>query len=159
MKNIDIESFLCLDGYDTEIRKARRKNSKGTQEFFTPYSIVRKMCDKIPEEDWKDKKKTFCEPCIGNGQFIIYIIYKRLISGISWYDTLKTLYGLELMEDNLMEAKARVIELFDLMGIDYDEDLAMDIMDKNMVCHNFFTWNFDEWREMTEEEIKKSKKK
>ena len=46
-----------------------------------------------------------------------------------------------------------------VLGIDYDEDIAMDIMLKNLVCHDFFTWNFEEWREMTEEEIKKSKKK
>jgi len=32
-------------------------------------------------------------------------------------------------------------------------------MNKNFICHDFFTWNFEEWRPMTEEEIKTSKKK
>ena len=31
----------------TETRLARRKGSGGTQEFFTPSSLVSKMCDKI----------------------------------------------------------------------------------------------------------------
>ena len=70
MQEFDIEDFLSLDGYDTDIRKSRRKNSKvNSQEFFTPYSIVKKMCDKISEEDWSNPYKTFCEPCFGNGQW------------------------------------------------------------------------------------------
>ena len=48
----NIEEFLSLDGYATDERKARRKtNNKlkisNTNEYFTPYSIVKKMCDKI----------------------------------------------------------------------------------------------------------------
>ena len=44
-----IQQLLSLDNYATEERKARRKGSKSTQEFFTPYEIVKKMADKIPE--------------------------------------------------------------------------------------------------------------
>ena len=156
----NIEDFLSLDGYDTDTRKSRRKNSKvNSQEFFTPYSIVLRMCNKVPEEDWADPDKTFCEPCFGNGQFVIYIIWNRLQHGIDWKTALETLFGVELMQDNVYETHGRIIKLFDALGIDYDEDIAMDIMLKNLVCHDFFTWNFEEWREMTEEEIKKSKKK
>lgn len=60
----DIEKFLDLTGYDNEVRKARRKNNKegvSTQEFYTPYSIVKRMCDKVSDEDWADPKKTFLE--------------------------------------------------------------------------------------------------
>lgn len=70
----NIEQFINLQGYSTDERKSRRKGSKGTQEFFTPYSIVKMMCDKISEEDWSNPNKTFCEPCFGNGQFVIYFI-------------------------------------------------------------------------------------
>ena len=65
----NIEKFLDLTGYDTKERVSRRKNSKvNSQEFFTPYSIVKKMCDKISEEDWSNPNKTFCEPTFRNGQ-------------------------------------------------------------------------------------------
>lgn len=47
----NIEQFINLQGYATDERKPRRKGSKGTQEFFTTYSIVKKMCDMISEED------------------------------------------------------------------------------------------------------------
>ena len=89
----DIEQFLSLEGYE-ETRKDRRKNNKegkATQEFFTPYSIVKKMCDKISERDWSNPNKTFCEPCFGNGQFVIYIIWNRLQHGIDWKTALRTL--------------------------------------------------------------------
>ena len=58
----NIVEFLDLSDYATDIRKARRKGgTKSTQEFFTPYSIVKKMCDKISDEDWQDPSKTFCD--------------------------------------------------------------------------------------------------
>lgn len=156
----DIEKFLNLEGYNTEERKARRKNSKAnTQEFFTPYEIVKKMCDKISEEDWANPNKTFCEPCFGNGQFVIYIIWNRLQHGIDWKTALETCYGVELMQDNVYETHGRIIKLFDVLDIDYDEDVAMDIMLKNLVCSDFFEWNFEEWRPMTDDEIKQNKKK
>ena len=54
----DIEKFLDLTGYE-ETRKDRRKSKEiNSQEFFTPYSIVKRMADKIPDEDWSNDKST-----------------------------------------------------------------------------------------------------
>lgn len=156
----NIEQFLDLTGYDTEERVSRRKNSKvNSQEFFTPYSIVKKMCDKIPEEDWSNPDKTFLEPGFGNGQFVLYIIWNRLQHGIDWKTALETLFGVELVESNVYETHGRIIKMFDALDIDYDEDVAMDIMLKNLVCSDFFKWNFEEWQPYTEEEKKNIKKK
>ena len=158
--NFNIVEFLDLSNYATDKRKARRKGgAKSTQEFFTPYSIVKKMCDKVPEEDWSNPNKTFCEPTFGNGQFVIYIIWNRLQHGIDWKTALETCYGVELMQDNVYETHGRVIKLFDALGIDYDEDVATDIMLKNLVCSDFFKWNFEEWRPYTDDELKKLKRK
>lgn len=155
----NIEQFLDLSNYATEERKSRRKGSKGTQEFFTPYSIVKKMADKVPEDYWSDPERTFLEPCFGNGQFVLYIIWNRLQHGIDWKTALETCYGLDLMQDNVYETHRRIIKLLDALDIDYDEDVAMDIMLKNLVCSDFFEWNFEEWRPMTDDEIKQNKKK
>ena len=156
--NFNIQKFIDID-YATDKRKARRKGANGTAEFYTPYSIVKKMCDKISEEDWSNPDKVFCEPCFGNGQFVIYIIWNRLQHGIDWKTALETCTGIELMQDNVDETHGRIIKLFDALDIDYDEDVAMDIMLKNLVCSDFFKWNFEEWRPYTEEELKKLKKK
>ena len=44
MSLFNIEEFLDLTNYATDTRVARRKIGKKTNEFFTPYSIVKRMC-------------------------------------------------------------------------------------------------------------------
>ena len=155
----DLQRLIDID-YATDVRVARRKGSGGTQEFYTPFSIVEKMCDKIPESDWADPNKTWLEPCAGNYQFVLMILYRRIHEyNISWMQALKTTYCLELMSDNVEEGRGRVHELLRNIAPEYDPEIADLIMDKNFVCHDFFTWNFEEWREMTDEEIKQNNKK
>jgi len=151
----DLQRLIDID-YATDVRVSRRKGSGGTQEFYTPFSIVEKMCLKIPEEDWQDPTKTFLEPSAGNGNFVLAIIYYRMLNGINWMTALKTCYSVELCEDNVIEQRGRVHELLRNIVPEYDPDIANLIMDKNFVCHDFFTWNFEEWREMTDEEIRKA---
>ena len=141
-----IQQLLNIDNYATEERKARRKGSKSTQEFFTPYEIVKRMADKVPEECWADPTKTFCDPCFGNGQFILYIIWNRIQHGIDWETALRTCYGVELMPDNVSETHSRVLGLLDAINIDYDKDIAMGIMRENLVCSDFFNWDFENWK-------------
>lgn len=155
--NFDIEKFLDLTDYE-QSRKNRRKGNGGTAEFFTPYTIVKRMCDKISDDDWSDPEKTFLEPSFGSGQFIIYMIYNRLQHGIDWRTALSTMWGVELMQDNVDECKQRVCDMLSQLCEDYNEDEARAIMYNNFVCSDFFKWNFEEWRPMTDEEIKKAKK-
>ena len=147
--NFNIEQFLDLSDYATDERKERRKNNKNgksTAEFFTPYSIVKKMCDKISDDDWKDPEKTFLEPAMGNGQFVIYIIWNRIQHGIDWKTALETCYGVELIESNVDETYERIFDLLDKMNIDYDKDEALKIMHENLVCSDFFEWDFENWK-------------
>lgn len=146
----NIEEFLSLKGYDNETRKTRRKGNGGTQEFFTPYSLVKKMCEMVSEDDWKDPEKTFLDPCMGNGQFIIYVIYRRLMVGIELYDVLKTVYGVELMPDNVKSVYERIYNLLDSMQIEYDKAKVKRIMKKNLVCSDFFKWDFEHWKPIEE---------
>ena len=155
VNNFNIEKFLDLSTYVTDERKERRKNRhntsiKDTHEFFTPYSIVKHMCDKIPDEDWADHTKTFLESSFGNGQFVVYIVWNRIQHGIDWQTALKTLYGVELMADNVLECHDRVIDLLTKLGIEFDERTARKIMKKNLVCSDFFKWDFEHWRPITE---------
>ena len=145
--SFDIEQFLNLDDYATEERISRRKNSDvNSQEFFTPYSIVKRMADKIPDEDWSDPEKTFLEPAAGNGQFVCYIIYRRITSGISPENAFKTLYATELMQDNVDEMKERCIDLLKKMNVDFNESEIRSIMDKNFVQADFFNWDYRNWK-------------
>ena len=145
-----IEQLLDLTNYATDTRVARRKTGKKTNEFFTPYSIVKRMCEKIPDEDWSDPTKTFLESSFGNGQFVVYIVWNRIQHGIDWQTALETLYGVELMADNVIECHDRVIDLLTKLGIEFDERTARKIMKKNLVCSDFFKWDFKHWRPITE---------
>lgn len=154
------------DEYATDTRKARRKTGLSTQEFFTPPVLVKHMCDKISEEDWSDLDKTFLEPSLGNGNFVVEILRRRLTyckTEDDVYKVLGNIYGTELMQDNVEEAKQRILMILLRYSSDHDMDLKdkkiMEILDNNLVCTDFFTWNFEEWRPMTEEEIKLANKK
>jgi len=140
-----IEQLLNIDDYATETRKARRKGSKSTAEFFTPYEIVKKMAEKVSEEVWADPTKTFCEPCFGNGQFVLYIIWNRIQHGVDYLTALKTCYGVELMQDNVKETYERIFNLLDSLEIDYDKNKVLRILKKNLVCSDFFEWDFENW--------------
>lgn len=153
-----------------EVRKERRKKKNGdvnaSNEFFTPSDLVKKMCDKVPEEDWMDLTKTFLEPCLGNGNFIVEIVDRKLKyckSEEDVYTALSNVYGVELMEDNLQECKERVLMLLirysSTHGMDLNDRRIMKILDENFVCSDFFKWNFEEWRPYTEEELKQISKK
>ena len=146
MKSYMIEHLLDLTDYATETRKVRRKGSKSTQEFFTPYDIVKRMADKVPEEDWADPTKTFCEPCFGNGQFVLYIIWNRIQHGVDYLTAIKTCYGVELMQDNVKETYERIFKLLDLLEIYYDKNKVLRILKKNLVCSDFFEWDFENWK-------------
>ena len=137
--------------YITDTRLARRKGPGGTQEFFTPSSLVSKMCDKIPSTDWSNPTKTFLEPCFGNGNFLVEIIRRRIVDySIDWKIVLNNLYGVELMSDNVQEAKDRIIDLLKSLNIDFNEQEARDIMNHNLVCSDFFKWDFENWRPIPE---------
>ena len=137
--------------YITETRLARRKGPGGSQEYFTPSSLVSKMCDKIPSTDWSNPAKTFLEPCFGNGNFLVEIIRRRIVDySIDWKIVLNNLYGVELMPDNVQEAKDRIIELLKSLNIEFNEQEARDIMNHNLVCSDFFKWDFENWRPISE---------
>lgn len=120
-----------------------KERIKKNGEVATPFAIVDKMIEKIPDEKWKDPKATFLEPCMGNGQIIVRMLQKRLDSGISKEDAVKTLYGVELMQDNRDMAVQRVLEI---VGPKYRK-----IVEHNLVCADFFEWDFDNWCPKKEE--------
>jgi hypothetical protein len=69
-----------------------------------------------------------------------------LQSGVDLYDTLNTLYGTELMRDNVDETKYRVFEMLKQLNIEFDRVKVRNILDKNLVCTDFFKWDFEHWR-------------
>ena len=145
----------------TEKRKARHSI---TQEDFTPEAICEILCNDC-EELFKDFSKTYLDPCSGTGNIIVYILKKRLKycnTNEDVYNALKTIYGTELMKDNVEESYKNI--LYNIMlctskkHLDLNESIILDILHRNIVCTDTFKWNYEEWRPYTEEELKQIKK-
>ena len=94
-------------------------------EVFTPRQMVSRMLDLVREEletgpNFVDK--TFLEPAAGDGNFLVAILHRKLraIEKLyppeTWPDeslfALASIYGIELLEDNHLDAKAAMLAEF-----------------------------------------------
>ena len=156
-----------------KVRQARRAGNGGTQEYFTPRPLVDMMLDKLPADVFTDFSKTILEPSAGNGNFVIAILERRFgnvnhITEITM--ALSTVYAVELMPENVDEMKDRIKDLVCkkcgelYSAVDVPDDTASEeiddmwnrtfkpVIDHNIVCHDFFTWDFERWEPLSVEE-------
>ena len=94
----------------TNTQKRRKKRQKETAEVFTPSRLVNQMLSKLPKEVWK-KDKTFCDPACGNGNFLFWVLARKMMRGHKPLDALKTIYGADIMKDNIAECRWRLLKL------------------------------------------------
>lgn len=112
---------------------------KQTAEVFTPTELVQEMLDKIEEQDptlFSDPNKTFLDNSCGDGQFLSEVVIRKMErSGCTLEQALKTTYGVELMEDNVIECRKR------LAGPNPTPEI-IEIVNKNIVCHDALTYDY-----------------
>ena len=129
----------------TELEHKRKSRRKETAEDFTPDPLVQEMLDKLPQEVWLDPTKTFLDNSAGNGNFLVAILRRKLAVGHSPLQALSTIYGVELMPDNVEEMKDRL--LIELPSLTPEESKqARKIINHNIVCHDALTWNYENWK-------------
>ncbi|MFB9315105.1 type I restriction-modification system subunit M [Nocardioides plantarum] len=95
-------------------------------EVFTPRHMVDQMLDLVSEEldtgpDFVDR--TFLEPAAGHGNFLVAILRRKLDAIEKWHAAeawpieslfaLASIYGIELLEDNHIDARAAMLAEFD----------------------------------------------
>ena len=132
----------------SDITKERKARHHITQEDFTPVEIVKEMCDMVSSEIFTNFSKTFCDPCCGIGNILCYVLEKRLQYCNSQEDKVKaisTIYGVELMQDNVDECKERI---YNLVGKTPEIE---KIVNHNIVCSDFFKWDFENWKPINEQ--------
>ena len=134
----------------TELHKKRKERRKETAEDFTPIELVNEMLDKIPNEIWENPSKTFIDPAAGNGNFLVEVLKRKIKLGQDPQQALSTIYGVELMADNVEEMKHR---LYNIISDYLSKDKAFKILDKNIICHNALEWDFDNWKLKNEKVI------
>ena len=85
-----------------------RARVKKTAEVFTPMDLCLRMVSEIPEDKLKDPNAKFLDNSCGDGNFLV-----ALLKVLSKYHDAKhvlneMIYGVDLMPDNVAEAKRRL---------------------------------------------------
>jgi type I restriction-modification system DNA methylase subunit len=97
------------------VKSKERKDENG--EVFTPPYIVDEMLALLPEGILEDSSKTFLDPTCGNGNILVRILERRIELGLDPTESAETLYGYDLMQDNVDECIQRIKELAPLATI------------------------------------------
>jgi type I restriction-modification system DNA methylase subunit len=112
----------------------REKNRvKATGEVFTPTALVQEILDQLPPEQFNDPAKTFLDNSCGDGQFLSEILIRKLENGSTFEQALSTIYGVDLMPDNVKLCQDRL-----LCG---REDLR-HIVEQNIVCADALRYHY-----------------
>ena len=106
---------------------------KATGEVFTPTPLVQEMLDKLPLDTFTDNEKTVLDNSCGDGQFLGEVLIRKMENGSTFEQALGTIYGVDLMEDNVELCKDRL-----LCG---HEDLR-HIVEKNIVCADGLRYHY-----------------
>jgi len=81
-------------------------------EVFTNEREVNAMLNLIPDITIE---MTFLEPTCGNGQFVVEILKRKFDlckKKVDYITALKSVYAIDIMQDNVEECKQRVLELY-----------------------------------------------
>lgn len=167
---------------ETLIKSRDRVQSHG--EVFTPDWMVKKMLSEPSiQEKLQDLHATFLEPGAGEGAFLVEILSQKLdhvdqiSSKTSWpinaLWALASIYGIELLQDNLHIARKRML---DIVANRYKEFLGKEIskrtdfykaaeflIDKNIVQGNVLTYKtnldelimFNDWQVIDSKHVKR----
>ena len=109
---------------------------KMTEECFTPTDICIKVINEFEKFDdllFQNQTKTFLDPSCGDGQFLGEVLIRKLENGIDFETALSTIYGVDLMPDNVKLCQDRL-----LCG----QEHLRHIVEKNIVCADALTYNY-----------------
>jgi hypothetical protein len=118
---------------DALIRSKQRVTDHG--EVFTPPWLVEAMLDLVKEESERIDSR-FLEPACGSGNFLVSVLKRKLAVvelkfGKSEFEKrhyallgLMCIYGVELLEDNIAECRANLLEIIaDYLAVTADDEV------------------------------------
>ena len=117
-------------------------------EVFTPAWLVEAMLDLVKDESERIDSR-FLEPACGSGNFLVAVLQRKLAAvelkfGKSDFEkrhyallALMCTYGIELLEDNVTECRANMLEIFaDYLNLEEPDELyraAAYVLSQNIV--------------------------
>jgi N-6 DNA methylase len=134
------------------IKSKRRVADHG--EVFTPQWLVEAMLDLVKGETERIDSR-FLEPACGSGNFLVPVLQRKLAAveakfGKSDFERrhyallgLMCTYGIELLEDNIAECRANMLDVFaEYLNLSETDDLylaAVYVLSQNLVHGNAMT--------------------
>lgn len=123
------------------IEEKRKTRKKSTAEDFTPLPLVNEILNKLSTEScnvvWSEDK-TYLDPACGNGNFLIEILKRKLKAKHNPLKALSTIYGTDIMNDNINECRLRLIKVLatfpNLKLTEQDKIDIVRIVAQNIVC-------------------------
>lgn len=106
---------------------------KATQEVFTPTPMVQEILDKFDPALFCNISQEFIDPTCGDGQFLGEVLIRKMENGSTFEQALSTVYGVDLMQDNIDLCKERLL---------CRQEHLRHIVDRNIVCHDALTYNY-----------------
>lgn len=107
--------------------------TKSTGEVFTPTELVQEILDKIPTELFVDPNKTYIDPSCGDGQFLGEVLIRKVENGIDFEQALSTIYGVDLMQDNVDLCRERLL---------CRQEHLRPIVERNIVCADALRYHY-----------------
>jgi hypothetical protein len=123
-----------------EIRTKNRVDEFG--EVFTPKELVVQMLDKLNKKDWADPDCHHIDPACGNGNFLVEIVKRKLEAGLTLNQVIASSRGVDIMPDNVIECRARVIDVIKTFiqssGDDFDPDQVESLVNSSVFVGDAF---------------------
>ncbi len=106
---------------------------KSTSEVFTPTDLVQRALDKFPKEAFRKPEKKFLDQSCGDGQFLGEVLIRKVENGIDFEQALSTIYGVDLMQDNVDLCCERL-----LCG----QEHLRPLVERNIVCADALRYHY-----------------
>ena len=146
----------------SEIKSKKRVADHG--EVFTPLWMVEAMLDLVKDETERIDSR-FLEPACGSGNFLVRILQRKLAAvelkfGKSDFErqhyallALMCTYGIELLEDNIAECRANMLEILaDYLNLKELDDLyraGFYVLTQNLVHGDALTMRTSDGKPIT----------
>ena len=97
-----------LDESRTRLLTKSEDRIKSWGEVFTPPELVIEILKQLPDQLW-DEGKTYLDPTAGDGNFLAAVLIIKMELGHE--NPLSTIYGVDIMQDNVDECRQRLIDI------------------------------------------------
>jgi len=110
--------------------------TKQTAEVFTPTELVQEILDNMDQSIFEDSEKTFLDNSCGDGQILSEVVIRKIeLSQCTLEQALSTIYGVDIMPDNIELCKKR------LMGPNPTESI-IKILNNNIQCQDALEYDY-----------------